>query len=172
MAVSEEFSSSGIWRRVHWFIGNEVSEFTAHIFKVVCLDKNAQATQTFMHCLPIVSWTDERPTLSTTNHRRHSVAVYKLVTTNFMEQNASSHADSSSDGQKKFPAFYGTRRPNKIPPLYTNPVKRHPTSLKSFLILPSILRLRTWRWPRRALHVIRHEFHKFNLYSRTVWYNK
>lgn len=112
--------------------------------------KGTQATQPFMHCLPIVSRTDERPTLSTTNHIRQSIAVYKLVTTNFMEQSA------SSDGQEIPRVLWNAKaqdRVHKIPPLYTNPVKRHPISLKSPLILSSILRLRTWRWPRQAFHV-------------------
>jgi hypothetical protein len=45
MAVSEEFQSSGIRRRVHWFIGNKVSGFTAPNSRVVCLDKNAHISE-------------------------------------------------------------------------------------------------------------------------------
>jgi hypothetical protein len=83
-----------------------------------------------------------------------------------MEQSASSHAAGSLDGQEIPRILWNAKAQDcvhKIPPLYTNPVKRHPTSLKSLLILSSILCLRPWRWPRQALHVIRHEFHKFNL---------
>jgi hypothetical protein len=62
-----------------------------------------------------------------------------------MEQSASSHAAGSSDGQGTPHILWNAKaqdRVHKIPPLYTNPVKRHPTSLKSPLILSSILRLR------------------------------
>ena len=114
--------------------------------KMPISEKGTQATQPFMHSLPIVSRSDELPTLSTANHRRRSVAVYKLVTTNYMEQSASSYADGSSDSQEIPHILWNAKaqdRVHKIPPLYTNPAKRHPTSLKSFLILSSILRLKT-----------------------------